>query len=300
MPIVHVAIYKLGGQGTSARGVVRGRCPQLPLARRGCEGARHQRGGAREARGDHRAARRARRRPEHRWSRSPRGGLAGRAQGTRVRTSLPRHVGGRSRHDDLHVGHHGPAQGRAACPSGPARAFARRADAARVPAAAGRSAWTPADWPGAGEFSTSCCRALLGVPVVARKFDKFDPEEAFRLMADHGVRNTFVPPTALRMLRAVTNPAGPIRSEAAHGRLRRRGPRGRDLRGDARRWGSPSTSFTWTTSAISSCLRAAIGVAKPGAIGRAVPGHQVAVIREDGTVSEPGELGQIAVLRPTP
>jgi acetyl-CoA synthetase len=46
----------------------------------------------------------------------------------------------------------------------------------------------------------------FGVPVVARKGDKFDPEEAFRLMADHGVRNTFIPPTALRMLRAVPNP----------------------------------------------------------------------------------------------
>ena len=32
VPIVHVAIYKLGGPGASARGVVRGRCPQLPLA----------------------------------------------------------------------------------------------------------------------------------------------------------------------------------------------------------------------------------------------------------------------------
>jgi acetyl-CoA synthetase len=42
---------------------------------------------------------------------------------------------------------------------------------------------------------------------VARKFDKFDPEEACRLMADQGVRNTFVPPTALRMLRTGSNPA---------------------------------------------------------------------------------------------
>ena len=45
-----------------------------------------------------------------------------------------------------------------------------------------------------------------GVPVVARKDDKFDPEAAFRLMAEHKIRNAFIPPTALRMLRAVANP----------------------------------------------------------------------------------------------
>ena len=44
--------------------------------------------------------------------------------------------------------------------------------------------------------------------MVARKFEKFDPEAAFRLLQDYGIRNTFVPPTALRMLRAVANPRG--------------------------------------------------------------------------------------------
>ena len=76
----------------------------------------------------------------------------------------------------------------------------------------------------------SCPASIFGVPVVARKFDKFDPEEAFRLMADHEVRNTFVPPTALRMLRTVANPARALRPAPAHHRLRRRGARRRDLR----------------------------------------------------------------------
>ena len=47
-----------------------------------------------------------------------------------------------------------------------------------------------------------------GVPVVARRFEKFDPEEAFALMARTQVRNAFIPPTALRMLRAAPNPKG--------------------------------------------------------------------------------------------
>jgi acetyl-CoA synthetase len=49
---------------------------------------------------------------------------------------------------------------------------------------------------------------------------------------------------------------------------------------------------------LSSC--AMIGVARPGAIGKPVPGHQVAVIRPDGTFTPIGEVGQIAVKRPNP
>jgi acetyl-CoA synthetase len=49
---------------------------------------------------------------------------------------------------------------------------------------------------------------------------------------------------------------------------------------------------------LSSC--AAIGVSKPGAIGKPVPGHEVAVIDTDGEILKPGEIGQIAVRRPDP
>ncbi len=48
------------------------------------------------------------------------------------------------------------------------------------------------------------------------------------------------------------------------------------------------------------CFCAAAGVSKAGYIGRAVPGHSVAVIREDGTVCPPEEEGQIAIQRPDP
>jgi acetyl-CoA synthetase len=41
-------------------------------------------------------------------------------------------------------------------------------------------------------------------------------------------------------------------------------------------------------------------VSQPGAIGKPVPGHRVAVIRPDGAHCAPGELGQIAIARPDP
>ncbi|KAF0124462.1 MAG: acetyl-CoA synthetase [Xanthobacteraceae bacterium] len=72
---------------------------------------------------------------------------------------------------------------------------------------AGDRMWTPADWAWAGGLLNALLPALhYGVPVVARKFEKFDPDEAYALMATMEVRNSFVPPTALRMLRAVDDP----------------------------------------------------------------------------------------------
>jgi acetyl-CoA synthetase len=44
----------------------------------------------------------------------------------------------------------------------------------------------------------------------------------------------------------------------------------------------------------------AIGVSRPGAIGKPVPGHTVAVIRPDGSPAAAGETGQIAMRRPDP
>jgi len=41
-------------------------------------------------------------------------------------------------------------------------------------------------------------------------------------------------------------------------------------------------------------------VSRPGVIGKPVPGHDVAVIGEDGQPVRPGALGQIAVKRPDP
>jgi acetyl-CoA synthetase len=49
---------------------------------------------------------------------------------------------------------------------------------------------------------------------------------------------------------------------------------------------------------VGSC--AGIGVTKAGSIGKAIPGHTVAVIDAEGRPVKPGEIGQIAVLRPDP
>ena len=162
--------------------------------------------------------------------------------------------------------------------------------------------WTPADWAWAGGLLNGLLPSLhFGVPVVARKFEKFDPEEAFRLMQDLAIRNIFVPPTALRMLRAVNNPRGRFDLN-----LRTVASAGEALGAETLHWGRDALGLTineaygQTECNLVIASSASIGVVRPGFIGKPVPGHRVAVIRPDGTECAPGEEGQIAVMRPDP
>jgi acetyl-CoA synthetase len=167
---------------------------------------------------------------------------------------------------------------------------------------AGDRYWTPADWAWAGGLLDVLLPSLHhGVAVVARKFDKFDPDDAFALMQRTGVRNAFIPPTALRMMRAAANPQGRYDFK-----LRTVASGGESLGVEVLEWGESAFGLTINefygqtecNLVLSSC--SALGELRPGAIGKPVPGHTVAVIGRDGEVRKPGELGQIAVKRPDP
>ena len=167
---------------------------------------------------------------------------------------------------------------------------------------AGDRLWTPADWAWAGGLLNALLPSLHhGVAVVARKFEKFDPEEAYALMARSRVRNAFFPPTALRMMRAVPPPQG--RHDV---RLRTLGSAGEALGAETFEWGRQAFGvaineyYGQTECNLVLASSALLGVSRAGAIGKPVPGHVVAVIRPDGSVCAPGELGQIAVQRPDP
>ncbi|EHK57924.1 AMP-binding protein [Allomesorhizobium alhagi] len=162
--------------------------------------------------------------------------------------------------------------------------------------------WTPADWAWAGGLLNVLLPGLyFGVPVVAGRFEKFDPEAALGLAEKMRVRNAFIPPTALRMLRTVPDIGRRFRLD-----LRTVGSGGESLGRETFEWaraefGITINEFYGQTECnlvLSSC--AAIGVSRAGAIGKAVPGHTVAVIGEDGQRMKAGEAGQIAILRPDP
>jgi acetyl-CoA synthetase len=162
--------------------------------------------------------------------------------------------------------------------------------------------WTPADWAWAGGLLDVLLPSLHhGIPVVAHRAEKFDPDQAFALMAKTGVRNSFIPPTALRMMRAAPLPAG--RHDL---RLRTVASGGESLGIEALEWGRSAFGLTINefygqtecNLVLGSC--AMLGMHKAGAIGKAIPGHTVAVIDGDGRPVKPGAIGQIAVLRPDP
>ena len=65
--------------------------------------------------------------------------------------------------------------------------------------------WTPADWAWIGGLYDVLMPGLAhGTPVVAFRAPRFDPEQAFDLIARIGVRNVFMPATALRLMRRRT------------------------------------------------------------------------------------------------
>jgi acetyl-CoA synthetase len=169
-------------------------------------------------------------------------------------------------------------------------------------AQAGDRYWTPADWAWAGGLLDVLLPSLHhGVPVVARAVEKFDPEQAFALMAKIGVRNAFIPPTALRMMRAVPNPRGRYDFK-----LRSMASGGESLGIEALEWGREAFGLTINefygqtecNLVVGSCAQ--LGQLKVGAMGKAVPGHAVAVIDREGRQAKPGDIGQIAVRRPDP
>ena len=162
--------------------------------------------------------------------------------------------------------------------------------------------WTPADWAWAGGLLNILLPGLyFGLPVVACAFERFDPEAAYDLMQRTGIRNCFIPPTALRMLRAVDRPRERFKLN-----LRSIASGGEALGAEVFEWGRKELGLvinefygqTECNQVLGSC--AAIGVNKPGSMGRPVPGHTVAIIRADGSVCDPGETGQIAMQRPDP
>ncbi|TFF25306.1 AMP-dependent synthetase [Jiella endophytica] len=161
--------------------------------------------------------------------------------------------------------------------------------------------YTPSDWAWAGGLLNVLLPSLqLGVPVVFSG-ERFRAEEAYRLMARQRVRNAFLPATALRMLAAATD-AETVRDL----RLRTIASAGESL---------PAATYDWAREALGLTANefygqtecnmvlgssAAAGVSRAGAIGKAVPGHQVALLGEDGRPVPPGVPGTIAVKAPDP
>ncbi len=165
--------------------------------------------------------------------------------------------------------------------------------------ATGDLGWTPADWAWIGGLMDMAIPCLhYGVPLISHRMRKFDPESAYHLIQRERVTRLFLPPTALKLMRQLSPPgAHPVRSVFSGGEA---------LGADLLAWGNDVLHVpinegygqTECNLVLGSC--AGLMEVKPGSMGQAIPGHEVAVIDADGHRVPEGAIGEIAVRRPDP
>jgi len=162
--------------------------------------------------------------------------------------------------------------------------------------------WTPSDWAWAGGLLNVLLPALLlGVPVVSSPGQKFDPDMAYRIMQDMDVRNAFIPPTALRLMKSVADPREKYRLN-----LRTIASAGESLGRETWEWVQDTLGLTinefYGQTECNMVLGSIgkLGVSRPGPIGKAIPGHVVAIVDAEGRELPHGTVGQVAVKRPDP
>ena len=162
--------------------------------------------------------------------------------------------------------------------------------------------WTPSDWAWAGGLLNCLLPGLMmGVPCVCSPAQKFDPDLAYRIMADMGVTNAFIPPTALRLMAVIDDPR-----EKYDLKLRAIGSAGESLGRETYEWAKRTLGLTinefygQTECNIVLGSMASLGVTRAGAIGKVTAGHTVAIIDAQGREQPRGTAGQIAVRRPDP
>jgi acetyl-CoA synthetase len=136
------------------------------------------------------------------------------------------------------------------------------------------------------------------MPLLAYK-GRFDAQKAFVLMEKYGVRNTFLFPTALKMmmkavpdpqatydldLRSIMSAGEPVGEAVFHWAKEKLGVSINEMFGQ-----------TEMNYVVGNC--AAQWAPKPGAMGRGYPGHRVAIVDADGNQLPAGEVGEVAVHR---
>ena len=160
--------------------------------------------------------------------------------------------------------------------------------------------WTPADWAWIGGLFDVLFPAWYhGVPVVGYRARKFEPQAAMQLMADHGVRNVFLPPTALKLMR---------QAEVRHSgvKLRSMLSGGESLGAELLQWVRATFGidahevYGQTECNLVVGNNSRLFPIRPGSMGKATPGFDVRIVNERGEELPTGSRGIIGVRQPNP
>jgi acetyl-CoA synthetase len=164
---------------------------------------------------------------------------------------------------------------------------------------AGDLFWSPADWAWAGGLFDALLPSWHhGVAVLGYR-GKFDAEKAYYLLEKYGIRNSFLFPTALKlMMKAVPEPRKKYSLN-----LRSIMSAGESVGVTVIEWAKSELGVTINEMFGQTEINYVVGncqaawPVKPGSIGRPYPGHRVAVIDEKGGEVPRGQLGEIAIRR---
>lgn len=159
--------------------------------------------------------------------------------------------------------------------------------------------WSPADWAWTGGLMDALLPALyFGKPIVGFR-GRFSAETAFRLLEKYGITNTFLFPTALKMMMKA------FPAPRAHFSLKLRAimSAGEAVGDTVFDWCrdalgiTPNEMFGQTEMNYIVGNSAQLWPARPGSMGRPYPGHRVALIDESGAPVQAGETGEVALCR---
>lgn len=160
--------------------------------------------------------------------------------------------------------------------------------------------WTPADWAWIGGLFDALFPAWYhGVPVVGHRARKFEPHTAMQLMADHGVRNVFLPPTALKLMRQAN-----VKHDGV--KLRSMLTGGESLGAELLGWVCATFGidaheiYGQTECNLVVGNNAKLFPIRPGSMGKATPGFDVRIVDEQGNDVARGGRGIVGVRQPNP
>ncbi len=159
--------------------------------------------------------------------------------------------------------------------------------------------WSPADWAWTGGLMDALLPAwMFGIPILGYR-GRFDAEKAYYLLQKYGVRNSFLFPTALKlMMKAFPEPRKKYDLQ-----LRSIMSAGESVGVTVFEWAKAELGVTINEMFGQTEINYVVGncqsawPAKPGSIGRPYPGHRVAVIDEKGDPLPANQPGEVAVNR---